>query len=281
MTAIWAGVVLTAYLTLTGVTLVSGASRVSPSALAIHFVLLALVAACTWWKVIPAWLRNWMPVIALPVLYAEAPSIIAAAGHLTMRDPVILGVEHLLFGSPSADLARAWPSRALSELLHASYLSYYAIVVSMPAVLEYGGRRRDFSRSVFALMLTFVLCLLIFTAFPVEGPRYRAVADAPHGPIRAATLWLLANGSSRGTAFPSSHVAVAVTQAILAVRFYGLRGLWLAALTLLLAIGAVYGGFHYAVDTIAGAALGVAATTLALRITAERAAPQANATAPT
>ncbi|MEK7401009.1 MAG: phosphatase PAP2 family protein [Gemmatimonadota bacterium] len=282
MTAIWAGGVLTAYLVITGIILAVGASRLDASALPLHGALLSVVVACTWWKRVPAWLRNWMPVVAIPILYVEAPNVIAAAGHLAMRDPEILRIELALFGgNPAADFARTWPSRILSELLHACYLSYYAIVISMPLLLQYSRRGRDYSRAVFALLLTFTTCFMIYAVYPVEGPRYRGGADAPDGPICAATLWLLENGSSRGTAFPSSHVAVAVAQSIVAIYFFGARGAWLALLTLGLALGAVYGGFHYAIDAVAGAVLGTVTAAFALYVSADRAPTQANATEPT
>lgn len=273
---------MTAYLAVTGVILVVGASRVDSIALLLHGGLLAVVAACTWWRRVPAWLRNWIPVIAIPILYAEAPNIIAAAGHVTMQDAAIVRLELWMFGgNPSSGLALAWPWASLSELLHASYLSYYALILSVPAALQQAGRQRDFSRAVFTLLLTFTVCFLIFVAFPVEGPRYRGGADAPHGMVRAATLWLLENGSSRGTAFPSSHVAVAVTQTILAMYFFGARGAWLALVTTGLALGAVYGGFHYAVDVVAGALLGAMTAWLGLSLSGDRRRAQANATAPT
>jgi len=259
---------------------VAGSSRVDATAFGVHGALLALVATCTWWRRVPDWLRHWVPVIAIPVLYAESPAIIAAAGHVEMLDPAILKIEHAIFGNPSSDLAQAWPWTTLSELLHACYLSYYAIIVYVPVALFRSRRYTDYSRAVFALLLTFAACFLLYVVIPVEGPRYRGGADAPGGPVRTATLWLLENGSSRGTAFPSSHVAVAVAQTIIAITLLGRRALWLAFVTIGLALGAIYGGFHYAIDAAAGAVLGAITASIGLRLGTRKAA-QANATAPT
>jgi membrane-associated phospholipid phosphatase len=125
---------------------------------------------------------------------------------------------------------------------------------------------------------------LCYIFFPVAGPRYLWPTSTLAGPIRAGVVWLLETGSSRGTAFPSSHVAVSVTQSILAVRYFGRRGLVVAVLTLGLALGAVYGGFHYAVDVLAGAVFGgvlaIAGLERARRL--RRGGPDhANASAPT
>ena len=66
---------------------------------------------------------------------------------------------------------------------------------------------------------------------------------------------LLAEGSAWGTAFPSSHVAVALVAAWCAWCFVRPLGFVLLPAAVLLALGTVYGQFHYAVDAVAGAAL--------------------------
>jgi membrane-associated phospholipid phosphatase len=87
--------------------------------------------------------------------------------------------------------------------------------------------------------------------------------------MRSITLALLEAGSSKGSAFPSSHVAVSVTQTILAWHYFGARrGAVVAMVAAGLAAGAVYGGFHYAVDVIAGAVLGAGIAAAGLRMIA-------------
>ena len=70
---------------------------------------------------------------------------------------------------------------------------------------------------------------------------------------------------------------------MLAVRYFGTRGLLLGALAFGLALGAVYGGFHYAVDVLAGLIFG--ALTMALGLAIHRllvsTTVQAKARAPT
>ena len=92
-------------------------------------------------------------------------------------------------------------------------------------------------------------------------------------PVRSLRLFLphvtqgiLEGGSSKGTAFPSSHVAVVVAQALMALLYQRWTGWAIALLSGGLAMGAVYGGFHYAVDIVAGAGVGVAAYAIALAI---------------
>jgi membrane-associated phospholipid phosphatase len=265
--------------------LLVGRDRVPGAAIILHLAVLVAIGAATWLPVVPAWLRRWAPLMSLLFLYTELPLLISAAGHRAFFDSTVVAWESALFGGqPSRQLAAAWSSAPLSEFLHAGYISYYAIIFSVPALLSVQRRHHDFSEAVFVLLLTFTVCFASFVAFPVAGPRYlwAPAADAAAGPIRRLTLWVLEARSSRGTAFPSSHVAVATTQSILAVVYFGRRGLTVAVVTGVLALGAVYGGFHFAIDTIVGAALG--AILAALGLAGVRRAGRttyANATAPT
>lgn len=275
-------VVLAAYLVATSPAALLGAREGARAATlaSVHLTGLALViaAALTWRsasddssRVRAAWsvvLLDWLPLAAVPLLYAELPFLIAGA-HSVFRDAVVQDWERALFGvSPAHSLAGALPYRPLSELLHLGYLSYYALIFGPPLVLYARGRRSEFALTVAALMTTFSICFVVFVVFPVAGPRYvwPAPPGVPSGPIRSLVLKLLAAGSSRGAAFPSSHVAVAVTQTIIALRFQRRVGAACAVLTTLLAAGAVYGGFHYGVDVAAGTVVGLAIGALARRL---------------
>lgn len=286
ISAIWAGALLVVYLAVTGILLVVGRSRIPPAAIVLHFAALAALAVATWLPIVPRWLRLWAPLLLLLFLYSEIPLLIEAAGHGRFFDVKVIQWERAMFGAqPALEWAARWPSRVVSEPLHAAYLSYYAIIFSVPAALYLKSRTTEFAEATFVLMVTFVACLTCYIAFPVAGPRYlwASSTSAPSGPIRSLVVWLLEARSSRGTAFPSSHVAIAVTQSILALRYFGTRGLIIVALTLGLALGAVYGGFHYAIDVLAGAVFGILLTFAALaRANLMRArSAQANANAPT
>jgi membrane-associated phospholipid phosphatase len=201
---------------------------------------------------------DWLPLASLPILYWGLPSsIFAMDGGL--HDGIVQGWEQSLFGvQPARALAIALPSRPLSELLHLAYLLYYAIIYVPPAILYFSGRRDQFHKMLFAFTVTMVVTFSAFSVFPVEGPRFAwpIPSTVPDGPVRSLTLLLLEKGSSRGTAFPSSHVAIALTQTLSLLRWRRGAGLATAFTTLLLSIGAVYGGFHYATDIFAGVVAG-------------------------
>jgi membrane-associated phospholipid phosphatase len=178
-----------------------------------------------------------------------------------LRDDAVQRWESVLFGvSPVESASMHWPNALLSEALHAAYLSYYLIIYGPPLLLYLRGQLAEFRTATAGLMTMFAICYVLFIVFPVAGPRYEwsAPPSVFDGPVRRFVLRLLAAGSSRGTAFPSSHVAVATVQTILAFRWSTRTGLLLCALTSCLGIGAVYGGFHYGIDVLAGALLGLA-----------------------
>jgi membrane-associated phospholipid phosphatase len=103
--------------------------------------------------------------------------------------------------------------------------------------------------------MTFMTCYVLFIFFPVLGPFH--YLDAPD-PARLGyffprlTRFVLDHGSSRGSAFPSSHVAVAVAVLLQAWRHDRLVLTVLLFLVPAVAFGAVYGGYHYAIDAVAG-----------------------------
>ena len=210
----------------------------------------------------------WLPLAAVPFLYAELPSLMPVLGG-SFHDQAVRSWEVAVFGiSPAATLASRMPSAALSELLHLGYLAYYPIIYVPPLALFLAGRRREMAATVSGLMATYAVCFIVFVVFPVEGPRYEwgSPAGIPDGWIRRFTLGLLNAGASRGAAFPSSHVAVAVAQSVMALHWQPRLGRVVAITTSLLAVGAVYGGFHYGVDALAGGGVGLAAGVIAIGI---------------
>jgi membrane-associated phospholipid phosphatase len=201
-----------------------------------------------------------LPLIVAPLLYGEIPALISAMSS-TYHDPAVQGWEAAVFGGQvSQTFAAAAPVRWASEVLHAGYLSYYALIFAPPLLLWARRERRGLSQTVLALTVTCLVCWAVFVVWPVQGPRYLwgAPAGVPDGFFRRIDVRLLASGSSRGAAFPSSHMAVSAAQAVMSWRWQHRTVAWaISVVAVLIGVGAVYGGFHYGVDMIAGGALGV------------------------
>lgn len=196
--------------------------------------------------------------------YALIPSLhqLLSGGPVAYLDPLVQQWELALFGiMPARDLAAMLPGPVVRELLQLGYLSFYPLVVAPLAWLHYRGRHDAFLRTVAAVVGVFLTCYVLFLVIPVLGPRYlwpEAPPGALSGPVASLVRAILAAGSSAGTAFPSLHAALAVTLTVMAWRTRALPVAPLALLTTALCLGAVAGGYHYAVDIIAGVAVGIA-----------------------
>jgi membrane-associated phospholipid phosphatase len=132
-----------------------------------------------------------------------------------------------------------------------------------------GGFLAAHQHMLFTLMLVFLAHYLFFIFFPVQGPRY--LFPPPGGELSQGVIYRLAHailesGSSQGAAFPSSHVGVAFAQTALAFLFLRRAAPFLLLATIGLGFGAIYGGFHYAVDALAGLVLALLLFAVAPRV---------------
>ncbi|MGQ0562296.1 MAG: phosphatase PAP2 family protein [Gemmatimonadota bacterium] len=232
-------------------------------------------------RALTAWIRlrlpraaqvagDWYALALIPALYTELAVLNVSVFNGRYFDPIIIRWEAALFGGqPFRELATTFPSLAISEPLHFAYLSYYLIIYGPPLYLYLRGRHAEQQHIVFALMLTFFAHYVFFIYFPVEGPRYRL--PAPGGEIAEGLFYNVAHrvleaGSARGAAFPSSHVAVSLVASACAFTMIPLAAPILLLLTSGLALGAVYGGFHYATDALLGFIFGLLLFALAPRL---------------
>jgi membrane-associated phospholipid phosphatase len=213
---------------------------------------------------------DWAPLLLVPLLYKELAILNTAVHGGGYFDEMVIAWEQVIFsGQPSRDWAAAAPRLWLSEPLHAAYLSYYFIIFVPPLLLFLKGRTAEFRAGVFALMLAFFTHYIFFIYFPVQGPRYLFPppgAELANGYFYQLAHRVLEVGSAQGAAFPSSHVGVSVAQTLVVWRYLPRLTPVFALLTLGLALGAIYGGFHYATDAVAGILLGAAAFALAPRL---------------
>ena len=246
------------YLLVTAPTLLPGPWTTGHVVLAgLHFTVCALCLQQARGPEDLGWLSSWAALILIPLFYTEIALLNQSFG-AGYHDSLVLSWEGFLFGSPATELAGKYPYPLLSESLHLAYFSYYPIVYIPPLILFFSRRREAFQTTVVTLLATASVCFVFFVYFPVQGPRYFGPPESiPGGPIRALTLSILENGSSRGAAFPSSHMAMTVCQAMVQLRYQPPIGILVTLISVGVGVGAVYGGFHYAIDMLAGAVVGL------------------------
>lgn len=257
---------LAAYLAATGLVALA---TLSAAGLALATAHAAGVGGVTWLARRPLpkgkaarFFRILLPVLVTPLLYTELQTLnqLVTPGYL---DAEVQRWETALFGAQlSVEAARAAPWTWLSEPLHLGYFSYYFVVPAAAVGAYRASGDAGLERFAVTVGLAFFVCYLCFAVFPVAGPRYlfpRVGGPPAEGPMYAVVHAVLEAGSSKGTAFPSSHVAAACA-ALLAVRSEARS--WFRVLlpfVLLLTVGTVYGRFHYGVDALAGVAVGALA----------------------
>jgi membrane-associated phospholipid phosphatase len=139
-------------------------------------------------------------------------------------------------------------------------------LIFTPAIVT--AIRRDaaaFEDVTLRLLATYVGCYLVYVAFPTAGPKVFGLpfeGAATDGFFFGLVSRAHETGTVYGAAFPSSHVAGAVTVAWLGWRWFRPA----AALLLTLQAGGVlmstvYTQNHYAVDSLAGLGFALAVQT--------------------
>ncbi|UCC72198.1 MAG: phosphatase PAP2 family protein [Gemmatimonadota bacterium] len=261
-------IIFIAYVSFTGILIALYGWQFSPRLwIGLTLTHVALIGAGLWFAGQPlhypsfrGFIRDIYPILAIVYLYWELRylALLFSGGY---QDPLILRLEEMLFGEQLAmTFSERFPYLWLSELMHFAYGTYWMLLPSALALLYLRRRIDGFRELVYVEMVIFFGCYLVFIFFPVQGPHYEfpliggRLAEAP---MYRFVHWVLEDGGSKGAAFPSSHVAVAV--AILLVTWRHDRQVWLVVLPLVvgLTVGTVYGRFHYGVDATSGIAAAV------------------------
>lgn len=191
-------------------------------------------------------------------------------------------------------LLNDWHGRAIVEslgpvlpsLLELSYVLVYALPpVTMGIVYGLKLARKQTDMMLTIYLLGMLLCYAQFPFWPSEPPRTVFPGqDMPtlETPVRAFSLWIVGNYGIHTSVFPSAHVSGAVAAALGMARLVPQRRRLVAAYfayAATVAIATVYGRYHYAVDAIAGAAVGCIALPLGVWwsswLTTDSANPQA------
>ena len=250
-------------------TAVVALASLSPTGLLIAALHVGAIGFIAWAAVFPlpkhglaVFFRLFYPVALTPILYLELAPLnqLHVTGYF---DATVMRWEELLFGT---QLAMAFSERIghlwFSEMLHIGYFSYYFIVPGAAATAYLLKGPRALERASFTIALAFFICYLCFSVFPVAGPRYdfpTIAGDGPAGPTFALVHTLLESGSSKGTAFPSSHVA-ATLSAWFATGRESKRVFWIMApFAVSLTLATVYGRFHYGIDALVGVVVAILA----------------------
>jgi membrane-associated phospholipid phosphatase len=171
-----------------------------------------------------------------------------------------LGVDAFA-GQPSLYLSERLAFVPLSEYLHFCYLSHVIVIPSVAAYWYVSGLRVAFGELLLMLSIVMLGSYLFFIVLPVDSPYYLSPRLGP--PLSGHFFFDLvhqmsARGGARGGAFPSAHASGALVVSLVAWRHQRRLAYLLFPITGGVMIATVYGRFHYALDTLAGAGLAIA-----------------------
>lgn len=190
-------------------------------------------------------------------------------------DAAFIALEERI-GQPSLHWAR-FGNRAVTELLHFFYATYYLYTALIGIALHRRRRFLDFERFLFAVGFGYAVSYTMFALTPLWGPRWALVEAGLLDPSEQRLQGFLVTGfvnflqwggiALKGGALPSSHTSTAVIFAVWCGRLWG----WKAAVPAWvcvagMGVGAVYGRYHYVSDILIGGALGAAGLLLAERV---------------
>ena len=208
--------------------------------------------------------HDWLPAILFLTVFEEV-SFLSLSLRGEWQNAHLIAFESLLFAVPPTLWMHEHVSWWMVELLDLGYFVFY------PLYPVFGGmfwawRRRPrfagaFRRLTDALSIGYVLAYGTYLLFPTQSPAnllgVQQIASAHGGPFQTMVHLIQNRGGVHGNAFPSSHIMLAFVVLVFVYRFLPRVAPWVLLSNLLMCFGAVYDGYHYASDVVAGAAIGI------------------------
>ncbi len=208
--------------------------------------------------------HDWLPVVFFLTVFEEV-SFLSLSLQSGWQNEHIIAFESLLFAVPPAAWMHQHASSWLVEFLEFGYFAFYPLYPVFGGMF-WASRGRPHFAGAFrkltdALSVGYVPCYVTYLLFPTQSPANRLgvqqIASADHGPFQAIVHLIQNRGGVHGNAFPSAHIMLAFVVLVFAYRYLPRVAPWLLVPILLMCVGAVYDGYHYASDVVAGAAIGV------------------------
>lgn len=145
-----------------------------------------------------------------------------------------------------------------ASILELSYLLCYVLVPVAFVLVWASGTVADVDRFWTAVLLSGFLCYASLPWLLSRPPRTLNAAVESAG-VHRVNEFVLKRVSHGFNTFPSGHVAVSLAAALEVMQISQPAGIVLLAIATAIAAGAVLGRYHYALDVVVGAILGVTA----------------------
>lgn len=253
-----------------------------PLYVVIHiFVVLGILELVRWGEKsrdnkIRRFLRIFYPIAFILLTWRELDALIPMLFGRYWATDVIVRMEKAIFGV----LPNVWVQQFyrpwLDELMNVFYVGYY-LFMPLVCLMLYFKKRYKAALAAFSIgMFTFCVNFLLFFFVPVLAP---FMADGMNEYnigswtgyfVADFTRFVQSGGACRGATFPSSHISAVFVWSFIALRYLPPVSYILFPLAFGVALGTVYLGYHYALDSIFGLILALICYPIALRILKSR-----------
>jgi len=185
-------------------------------------------------------------------------------------DSQLTAFEASLFGvHPTLFIDQHWLHPAITEILSLCYFLYYFMIPVFLLTVYWRGDFRILRNAMGAFCAIFFVSYVMFFLYPIEGPRWffaLLYQNAVESPVsRQVVDMVISKGAVHGGCMPSSHFAVALSIQMYCLKYYRRAGWAILPIVMGLAIGTVWGRFHYVSDVLVGGLIGVVFTLIAWR----------------
>ncbi len=209
-------------------------------------------------------LRLLYPVLFFTFFYRATGSLMFLLFD-SFLDVQIISFEKMIFGiNPTLFIDQNLLTPWLTEPISFCYFSYYFMIPVFFIILYIKKDYEIIKNSMSAICLTFFLSYLLFFLYPIEGPRWYFAGQYVNnieGPLFRRLVEMVINtGAVRGGCMPSSHFGIALVITMYSFKYYRNKAWIITVLTFGLAIGTVWGRFHYVSDVIVGGLIGLIVT---------------------
>lgn len=209
--------------------------------------------------------------------FEQLYSIIRAIHHGRDYDQFLIKLDQAIFRANPTQWLANYSHPLLTELLQIAYSLFYAVFLIIGLELYRNRDKARFREFRFTIVYGFLLSYLGYLALPSIGPRFTLHdfssinTDLPGLFLTPGLRWFVnvfeairpgmssavAQASALRDVFPSGHTMMTIVAVVLAYRFRLKVRSFILVNGILLVIGTVYLRYHYVVDLLAGAGLGV------------------------
>lgn len=205
-------------------------------------------------SVAPSFVRDWTPFLYVSVgYYLTGLLFVAPSAEL---EAWLLKWDHQWFGDPTTRFAN-WPWWVVAYLDVVYTLCFLLLPGGFAALAlaGYSDRANRYWTMVLAADLGAFAPLSVFQTRPPWAleppPKLRASG------IHRLASYVVKNGTTGVNTFPSGHVAVSIAVALGVISSLPVTGAVLLGVAASIGVACVIGRYHYAMDVVAGAALGI------------------------